>query len=163
LVLTSGILVRRSSEQARRQHERVQSQTEAKHRCLERWQQLQPLLARFHEQRRLVQATEQEAYRSGAGEPRHLDPEEQRRLAPYDQEIEEEQYRQAVAAWQLQENQRRTAWIEAHRLRRDQRGRALDQAAASLRRLVPNLVDDAVPPDLNSEVLNGLQRCDVRP
>jgi hypothetical protein len=134
-------------------------QADAQQRCRQLWQQLQPPLARFQDQRRQLQATEWEVYSHGPGQPPPLDPEEQRRLAPYDQEIEEEQHRQALEAWQQQERDRRSAWRQAHALRLEQARSALDRAAASLRRLEPRLVDAAAPTGLNEAVLDALKRC----
>jgi hypothetical protein len=163
LALTSCGLLPPSTEQTRRQEALQQRQAEARERCQQRWQQLQQPLARYREQRRQLLAVEAESYIPGPGRPRPIDPEDHRRLAPYDQEIEEEQYRQDLEAWQQLERERRGVWREAHGLRLDRARSAFDQALSRLRRLEPRAVDGAAPLQLNETVLNGLQRCDQAP
>lgn len=163
LALSSCNLVDRSSEPPRRQPALQQRRTERQLQCRQHWQQLQPLLTRFQAERRLLLATEQELYSSGPGQPRPLDPDEQRRLAPYDQELEADQHQQALEAWQQQERQRRTAWRAAHQLRLQQARSDVERAAAALHRLEPRLVDAAAPMGLNPTRLLALERCDSRP
>lgn len=163
LALTSCSLVQTSSEQSRRQQALQQQRAAAQQRCRQRNQQLQPLLARFRDQRRQLLAIEHEAYSPGAGQPRPLDPEEQRRLAPYDQEIEEDQHRQAMEAWQQQERERRWAWRQAQAVRLQQARGRFDQAAAALSGLAPRVVDASAPMGLNPTVLSALKRCDEGP
>lgn len=83
------------------------------------------------EQRRL--RLEQEVYRP-APAPTPLDPDEQRRLAIYDQEVEQEQYNQALARWQELEVQRQALWQRQRRERLDAARQARVTAVAALRR-----------------------------
>jgi len=163
LVLNSCSLVQNASQQSRRPQAPQPSPAEALQQCRQRRELAKPLVARFREQFRQQRASEQAVYRPGPGQPKPLDPDEQRRLAPYDQEIEEDQYRQALAAWQQQESERRQAWRQAHELRLQQARRGVEQAAAALRRLEPSVVDPAAPTGLNEAELSALERCGKGP
>ena len=137
----------------------VQRRVEAQRRCRLAWTQLQPLLQRLQEQHSRLAALEAEQYEAGPGRPQALDPEEQRRLAPYDQEIEQEQYDQALAAWQAEEWQRRSRWRERQQARLTQARRDRDAAEAAVRRSDPEVLDPAAADGLNRAVLGRLERC----
>ena len=129
-------------------------------RCRQHWQQLEPLLLRVQEQRHRLAAVEAEGYVPGAGRPQPLDPEEQRRLALYDQEIEQEQYNQALEAWREQERVRRASWEVQHGARLAQARADLEAAAAAVRAREPDLLDADAPTGVRASVRARLQRCD---
>jgi hypothetical protein len=150
----------RLEQSAARRQVALQRQAQERQRCRRHWQQLEPRLARFQEQRERLATLEAEAYLPGPGRPPALDPEEQRRLALYDQEIEQEHYQQALEAWREQEHRRRARWAERQAVRMEQARDALEAAASALRSLEPDLLDTAAPPGLNAALLTRLQRCD---
>lgn len=110
----------------------AQRQALERQRCQLRWRQIQPQLAHWNEQRTRLAAVEAEGYRPGPGRPTALDPEEQRRLATYDQEIEQEQYQQALEAWREKERARHLAWSQEHATRLQRAKEDLQAAADGL-------------------------------
>ena len=130
--------------------------------CRRDRQQLPPLIETLRRSEERIAAIQAEGY-AASSPPAPLDPEEQRRLALYDQEVEQEQYEQAYAAWQEREGQRRAAW------RRDRqerlalaRGRRAD-AAAALKAKAPALLRSTDPPLLNQAEADRRLACGARP
>ena len=125
-------------------------------------QQLPPLIDAFRRSEERVAAIEDEGY-VPSSPPAPLDPDEQRRLAVYDQEIEQEKYDQDYAAWQEREAQRRAAWREERRdrlaLARERRA----SAAAALKARMPALLSTSDPPQLNQAEVERRLACGVRP
>lgn len=131
-------------------------------RCRRDREQLPPLVEGLRRTESKVAAIEAQAYVPSAA-PAPLDPEEQRRLAIYDQEIEQEQYDQAYAAWQDREAQRRAAWRSD---RRERLSRAREQraaAAAALQAQAPDLLRATDPPQLDQDVLQRRLSCGAVP
>lgn len=98
-------LQRQRAEQAQRRA--------AQQRCESQRRRLQALLEVEQLRKREWQALAAATYQPSPAPPA-LDPEEQRRLAVYDQEIEQEQYEQALALWREREQQRRADWQREH-------------------------------------------------
>ncbi|MFM7312181.1 MAG: hypothetical protein ACKO0M_03280 [Cyanobium sp.] len=123
---------------------------------------LPPLIEALRGREQELAALEAETYRPSAG-PSPLDPDEQRRLAVYDQEIEQEQYDQAYAAWQDREAQRRAAWRSDRRerltLAREQRA----AAAAALEARAPELFPANDPAQLDQTALQRRLSCGALP
>jgi hypothetical protein len=116
--------------------------------CRRDRQRLQPLIAAFRRSEERVAALEAEAYVPTAA-PAPLDPNEQRRLAIYDQEIEQQQYDEAYAAWQNREAQRRGTWQRERQERLAQAAQQRTAAAAALRAEAPALLSATDPPQLH--------------
>lgn len=150
---------RRDDRQLQQQRAAAELQRrQALERCQRDRRQLPPLVAAFFSSRERLVAIEAEAYLPGAP-PTPLDPDEQRRLATYDQEIEQEQYDQVRAAWEEQEQQRRAAWRRERSARLEQ-ARSRDAAAvAALRRAYPALLTAADPPQLLAAQRDRLLAC----
>ena len=91
---------------------------------------------------------QREVYRPSPAPP-PLDPDEQRRLAIYDQEVEQEQYNEALVQWQARELQRQALWQRQRRQRLDAARQAQATAAAALQR--------------HRTSLNRLGGCGLRP
>jgi len=145
----------RALEQQRQQQQaRLQQQL----RCERQRRALQPLVDSFQQHRATLLAIDAEVYGPSPG-PKPLDPEEQRRLAIYDQEIEQEQYEKALAAWKEREAQRYRAWRSEQAARRAAAHDALAAAAAKLRAIAPAVVSSSDPPGLRQAELQPLLRC----
>ena len=145
----------RALEQQRQQQQaRLQQQL----RCERQRRALQPLVDSFQQHRATLLAIDAEVYGPSPG-PKPLDPEEQRRLAIYDQEIEQEQYEKALAAWKEREAQRYGAWRSEQAARRAAAHAALAAAAAKLRAIAPAVVSSSDPPGLRQAELQPLLRC----
>jgi len=161
VVLVATLLAscsRRDEHQLQQQRAAEQQRRQLQAQCQRDRRQLPPLLEAFTASRGRVAAIEAEAYVPSAPPP-PLDPDEQRRLAPYDQEIEQEQYDQRRAEWEAQEQQRRAAW-RRERAARLQRARAQDTAAvAALRLRYPALLTAAEPPQLLTAQRDRLLGC----
>lgn len=123
---------------------------------------LPPLIEALRGREQELAALEAETYRPSAGPP-PLDPDEQRRLAVYDQEIEQEQYDQALAAWQERESRRRAAWREEHRQRLAEARERRAAAVAALQARGPGLLSAADPPQLNQAELKRRLSCGAEP
>jgi len=149
----------RSKEIQRQQRARQQERLA---RCEQQRNTLSPLVQSFQQRRARLLAINAEVYSSSPG-PRPLDPEEQRRLAIYDQEIEQEQYQQALAAWEAREAERSMAWRSEHAARRDEAAAALASAAKRLRAIAPSVVSGSTPPALRSGALKQLLSCQPEP
>lgn len=149
----------RTKEIQRQQQARQQERLA---RCEQQRNTLSPLVESFRQRRAQLLAINAEAYTPSPG-PRPLDPEEQRRLAIYDQEIEQEQYQQALAAWEAREAQRFMAWRSEHAVRRDQAAAALASAAQRLRAIAPSVVSGSRPPELQRAALQRLLSCQPEP
>ena len=154
----------RGPSPAERQRQQRQAQLQRDLAQCRRHQRAFPgLLQRFQQAQQRVQAIDQLRYVPLAA-PQPLDPDEQRRLAIYDQESEEEAYNQAVAAWQQQDQQRREQFA-AERSARLREARAdLGEAALQLRQVNQRLIRDsgsAVPidPVLASDQVERFRRC----
>lgn len=165
VVLTSSLTAcswfrdRRLAQQkavAEQQRRRLEAQ------CRRDRQRLQPLIDAFRRSEERVAAIEAEGYVASAA-PAPLDPDEQRRLAVYDQEIEQEQYDQSYAAWQEREAQRRAAWRSDRRARLAQARERRAEAASAVRAKVPALVSAADPPQLNQAEVQRRLSCGARP
>ena len=150
------------SDQAaqRRQQQRLRVEQQRQERCRHDRRSLPPLLAalaRSEDQWAWVRA---EVYVPTPAPP-PLDPDEQRRLAIYDQEVEQDHYQQAYAAWQEREWQRRAAWRSDHLARLDEAVRQRSARAAALRRVAPSLLTASDPPRLNTVERDRRLRCGV--
>ena len=157
MLLVSGCSGRDPRELERQRAEKAQQEL-TRQRCARDRRVLPPLLAALSNAEERVAAIAAEGYVPSPG-PKPLDPSEQERLAVYDQEVEQEQYNQALAAWQEREQQRESLW------RRDRRGRLADArdrrdaAAADLQRLYPSLLDPGPPPRLRGSERDRLLAC----
>ena len=140
---------RAAAEQQRRQAQLLCQQTR---------QALPPLLAGFSRSGDRLASIESEAYVPSPA-PAPLDPEEQRRLAVYDQEIEQEQYDQAQAAWQERESQRRAVWRRDRAARLAVARRQHAAAVAALRRAYPSLLTSSDAPRLIAAERERLLAC----
>ena len=139
--------------QRRREHER---------RCELDRRALPPLLAALQRSDRQLADLEAEVYVPTPG-PAPLDPEEQRRLAFYDQEVEQEQYDRVKAHWQDRERQRRQRWQrqQAERLASWRQERA--SVLADLRQAHSSFADAASAAAIRQAALLRLRRCASRP
>jgi hypothetical protein len=149
----------RTQEIQRQQRARQQERLA---RCDQQRNTLSPLVKSFQQRRAQLLAINAEAYVPSPG-PRPLDPDEQRRLAIYDQEIEQEQYQQALAAWEAREAERFTAWRNEHAARREEAATALASAAQRLRAIAPGVVSGSRPPALQRGALQRLLSCQPQP
>lgn len=120
--------------------------------------QLPPLVEALRRRDARIAAIEAETYQPSAA-PAPLDPDEQRRLAIYDQEIEQEQYDQAHAMWQEREADRRAAWRRDRRERFSAARVQRAAAVAALRARAPSLLTAADPPQLNQPELQRRLSC----
>lgn len=102
-------------------------------RCVAAQASLARLQDDLHRREQGLSALEQEVYRP-APPPTPLDPDEQRRLTIYDQEVEQEQYNQARVSWQEREEQRQALWQRQRQERLEVARQARATAAAVLRR-----------------------------
>ena len=126
--------------------------------CQRQRQKLPELLARFQAAERSLAAVEEARYTPTPG-PAPLDPEEQRRLTIYDQQIEQDLHEQAVDAWRRAEAERRERWEREHRARKRAALDALNAAALPLRQLHPELLQVGAPPRLNSTEVERFREC----
>lgn len=140
---------RAAAEQQRRQ---------AQQACLQTRRMLPPLLEGFSRSRDRLASVEADAYVPSPAPP-PLDPQEQRRLAFYDQEIEQEQYDQAQAAWQERESQRRAVWRRDRAARLDVARRQHAASVAALRRAYPSLLTASDSPRLIAAERERLLAC----
>ena len=125
-------------------------------------QRLQPLIDSFRRSQQRVVAIEAEGYLPSAA-PAPLDPDEQRRLAVYDQEIEQDQYNQAYAAWEEREARRRADWQRNRHARLAQAREQRAEAASAVRAKLPSLVTLSDPPQLNQAELQHRLSCGAQP
>lgn len=147
-VLLTLLLASCSAREARRaDQERLKAAKQQQERCRHDRRTLPPLLAAFARSEEQLAKVRAEVYSPSAAPP-PLDADEQRRLAIYDQEVEQEQYAQAVAVWQEREWQRRSAWRAGHSARLDQAMRQRNARAAALRQQAPSLLTQSDPPRL---------------
>jgi len=130
--------------------------------CRSDRQRLLPLVEAVQRSQDRVAAIEAQAYGPTAP-PAPLDPQEQRRLAIYDQEIEQEQYDQAYAAWQAQEADRRALWSSERRERLRQAREQRAAAVAALQAQAPALLRATTPPELNQPELQRRLSCGAAP
>lgn len=126
--------------------------------CQRQRQKLPELLARFEAAETSLAAVQADTYTPTPG-PRPLDPEEQRRLTIYDQQIEQDLHEQAVDAWRRAEAERRERWERAHRAQERSALDALNAAAAPLRQLHPELLQVGAPPRLNNAEVERFRQC----
>jgi hypothetical protein len=126
--------------------------------CQRQRQKLPVLLARFEAAERSLAAVQEARYTPTPG-PAPLDPEEQRRLTIYDQQIEQDLHEQAVDAWRRVEAERRERWEREHRVRKRAALDALNAAAVPLRQLHPELLQVGAPPRLNSAEVERFREC----
>jgi hypothetical protein len=131
-------------------------------RCRNDRRDLPPLLDAFQRQVDRVAAIEAESYVPAAGPP-PLDPEEVSRLAIYDQEIVQEEYDQAHAAWQEQERLRRASWRQERAARLADARQARDQLAAALRQRWPSVLSADDPALLRQAEHKRLLHCEAGP
>jgi len=115
-------------------------------------------LQRFTAERQALLALRAETYRPIPG-PKPLDPEEQSRLTIYDQQSEQEQYDQVLAAWQEREQLRRAAWAVRQRERLRSAEASFGRAAAALRQVSPALLDDGAMPATRPEEVARYLSC----
>ena len=115
-------------------------------------------LERFTADRQALVALQGQPYRPAPG-PRPLDPEEQSRLTIYDQQSEQEQYEQALAAWQEREQGRQAAWRARQRQRLQEAEQRLAVSAAELRAVSGELLDAEPVPSLRPEVVDRYRSC----
>ena len=125
-------------------------------------QQLPPLIDAFRRSEERAAAIEDEGY-VPSSPPAPLDPDEQRRLAVYDQEIEQEQFDQSYAAWQEREAQRRAAWRSDRRARLAEARERRADAASAVRAKLPALVSASDPPQLNQAEVQRRLSCGAKP
>lgn len=131
-------------------------------RCRNDRRDLPPLLEEFRRRDGRVAAIEAETYVPSPG-PAPLDPEEVSRLAIYDQEIVQEDYDKAYAAWQEQEQPRRASWRQERSARLSDARQARDRAAAALRQRWPSLLSGDEPPSLRPAEQERLLNCEAGP
>ena len=149
---------RLEEQKAAAEQQRLRQQAQ----CRQDQQQLPPLIDSFRRSEERVAAIEAEGYVPSAP-PAPLDPDEQRRLAVYDQEIEQEQYDQAYAAWQERDDQRRAAWRSERRERLALARERRAAAAAALQDRAPALLRNTDPPQLNQAELERRLACGASP
>ena len=116
------------------------------------------LVASFRQRRDQLQALEAEVYVASQG-PKPLDPQEQRRLALYDQEIEQEHYEQQLEAWRASEQERAAAWKRRHQAQLNGAEAALRASADRLRAIAPDLLEASGRPALRDASLNQWLTC----
>lgn len=133
---------------------------QALQRCRNDRRDLPPLLEDYRRRGERVAAIEAEGYVPAPGPP-PLDPEEVNRLAIYDQEIVQEEYDKAYAAWQEQERPRRDSWSQDRSARLAEARQARDQAAAALRQRWPSLLSADDPPALRQTERSRLLNCEA--
>jgi len=146
---------RRPSEAERRQ---LAEQQRALGQCRRYRSTLPQRLEQFTATRQALQELQADTYRPTPG-PKPLDPDEQSRLAIYDQQSEQEQYDQALAAWQELEQGRRAAWQWRHRQRLQAAEQGFGAAAAALRQVSPALLDNGPLPALQQKEVARYRRC----
>ena len=164
LVLAGGLVAYRSwRERQRVQQNAVAEQQRQRQeaQCRSNQVRLQPLVDALRGSQQEVLAIEAEAYLS-SGAPAPLNPDEQRRLAVYDQEIEQEQYDQAYAAWQERDIQRRAVWRRDRQARLAQARERRAAAAAALQAAQPDLLSSSDPPQLNQAAWQRALSCGTR-
>jgi hypothetical protein len=127
-------------------------------RCRRQRGELPERLQRFTAERQGLLALRAEAYRPSPG-PKPLDPDEQSRLTIYDQQSEQEQYDQALAAWQEREQGRRAAWRARHQTRLKAAEADFGRAAAALRQVSPALLDGAAVPAIEPAEVARYRHC----
>jgi len=147
---------RRSPSEAQRR-QAVERQ-QALERCRRYRGDLPQRLQRFTAERQALLALQAEAYRQSPG-PKSLDPDEQSRLTIYDQQSEQEQYDQALSAWQEREQLRRAAWAVRQRERLHSAEASFGRAAAALRQVSPALLDGAAVPATRPEEVARYRSC----
>ena len=158
LALLAGAQVgcqRGPSEAERRQ---AAERQQALERCRRYRGDLPQRLQRFTAERQALLALQAEAYRPSPG-PKPLDPDEQSRLTIYDQQSEQQQYDEALAAWQEREQGRRATWAVRQRALLQVAEANLDRAAAALRQVSPALLDGAAVPATRPEEIARYRNC----
>ena len=129
-LLTSGACTRVATDPAAEQRE-ARRRHELQRRCQRQRDALPALRASVQRRTQELLRLEADVY-VPAPAPAPLDPEEQRRLAIYDQEVEQEQYDQAHALWQERELQRQALWQQRRRDRLQVARQARAAAVAAL-------------------------------
>lgn len=153
---------RRDPAQEQRQRAALERQRQAAERCERDRRALPPLLEALERTDRRLSAVEAESYVPSAP-PEPLDPEEQRRLAIYDQEIEQERYDEAYAAWQERERPRRAAWRRDQQQRLEAAQQERREALLQIQRAYPALVSETPSLRLRPESRDRLLACGTRP
>lgn len=154
----------RGPSPAERQRQARQAQLERDLLQCRRHQRAFPgLLQRFQQAQQRVQAADRWAYVPLPAPP-PLDPNEQSRLAIYDQESEEEAYNQALATWQQQDQWRRDRFAAERQARLRVARADLEAAAQPLRQLHGRLLrrsHSPVPTDpvLDADQVERFRRC----
>ena len=165
LLLAAGLASCSRSPDPRLQQQKLAAEQQRRQRvaqCQRDRDLLPPLIEAFNRSEERVAAIEAEVYAPSAP-PAPLDPDEQRRLAIYDQEIEQEQYEQAKAAWQEREDQRRAAWRSERRERLAAARERRAEASAALQAKAPGLLSAADPPQLDQAEARRRIACGAKP
>ena len=146
----------RQAELARQQQLARQRQELAQ--CRRSQARLPAELAQFRQRAQALAVIDAEQYWPSPA-PKPLDPDEQRRLAIYDQEVEQEQYDQAVAAWEVAEAERSARWRRRQASRRAEAAAALASSAEQLRAVSPRLLSSGPSPRLQEPVVRQFLAC----
>lgn len=126
--------------------------------CRQQQQRLPSLLDAFAAAESRLADIRNRSYVASAP-PTPLNPDEQRRLTIYDQQVEQDLHEQAVDAWRRSEAEQRERW------ERDQQGQqqealdALLSAALPLRQLHGDLLVPGSPPRLNGPEVERFRQC----
>ncbi len=129
-LLTAGACSRVPTDSSTDERE-SRRRLELQRRCRQQREALPALQAAVQRLEQELVRVEREVY-VPAPAPAPLDPEEQRRLTIYDQEVEQEQYDRARGLWQEREAQREALWQRRHRARLDTARQARSTAIAAL-------------------------------
>ncbi len=149
------LLAREQERSLRQQRAQLESRLAL---CRRHKATLPGLVASFRQKRDQLQALEAEVYVASQG-PKPLDPQEQRRLAIYDQEIEQELYDQQLEAWRAREQERAAAWKGRHQAQLRDAEAALRASADRLRAIHPSLLEGAGRPVLKDATLKQWLTC----
>ena len=157
MLLLAGCGLRDARQLERQRAEQAQRQ-QALQRCERERRSLSPLVEALSRADDRLAVVEAEGYEPSPA-PKPLDPEEQQRLAIYDQEMEQEQYDKAHLAWQQLESKRRALWRREHRERLAEARQQREAAAETLRAQAPALFSNPEALELNQAAVEQRLAC----
>jgi Skp family chaperone for outer membrane proteins len=150
----------RSTAPSPQERERLAAQQRLLSLCTRNQERLPRLLQTFQTAQNQLAEIASATYTPSPG-PKPLDPEEQRRLTIYDQQVEQDLYEQAVDAWRRQEAERRERWEREQASQKAAAAETLNRAATALRQVHPELLlaGAGAAPRLNEPEVERFRSC----
>ncbi len=130
--------------------------------CQRNRPRIQTLTKELRRAERDLAAVRNESYRPAARPKKAFDEATESRFRPEDQDLDQQRYEAAVAAWERAEADRQRQWNAAHRQRVEQAQAELNSTARKLRELEPDLFTGPRSIEFVPVVAQRVNRCDAR-